>query len=46
MSKRCEFCGKNRPTASTTFFGYYCKECIEILIEQAKEALQIIKKKP
>lgn len=37
---KCEFCGKYRKTVSTQFFCNYCKECIEIVIEQCKDALE------
>jgi len=42
---KCEFCGKNKNKASTTFFGQYCKECIKIVIEQCEEALEEIRNK-
>ena len=46
MSKKrlCEFCGEKTYTASTTFFSNYCKECLEIVIEQAREAIKEIRR--
>lgn len=41
---KCEFCGKNEKTASTSFFSNYCRECIEIVIEQCEEALEELTK--
>jgi late competence protein required for DNA uptake (superfamily II DNA/RNA helicase) len=40
----CEFCGQTRPTASTTFHGHYCRECIELSIEQDKASLRMLPK--
>jgi hypothetical protein len=41
---KCEFCGRNKRVASTTFFSNYCKECIEILIKQCKEVLKELRR--
>ncbi len=41
--KLCEFCGEKRKTASTTFFGNYCIECIKVLMEQCRDAIKEIK---
>ena len=40
----CEFCGKLREVASTTFVSNYCAECHEINVEQSEEALQEIQR--
>lgn len=39
---RCEFCGKKKKTASTTFVGEYCIECHKTVIEHSKEAIKEI----
>ena len=41
--KRCEFCGKRKKTAATSFNGHYCIDCYEVLIEASKEAIEEIK---
>ena len=39
----CEFCGKKRKTAATLFFGPYCIECLETVIEHCRVAIKEIK---
>jgi len=41
----CEFCGKKTYVASTMIFSKYCIECIEITIEQCKEAIRELRRK-
>lgn len=43
--QRCEFCGKIKYTASTSFFSNYCLKCLEIVLEQTQEAIKEILKK-
>lgn len=42
--EKCEFCnGEVDYTATNSFHGGYCQDCLNLEIEQAKEALQSIK---
>lgn len=42
---KCEFCGKTRETESTIFVGQYCIACHQALIQESKEAIEIIKER-
>jgi len=49
MDGHCDFCGKKRETDGTTFVGGYCIECHQMVIEQSRNAILVIrerKKKP
>ena len=44
----CEFCGKEFPESeveSTSFFGFYCKHCLELVIHEASQAIAAIEER-
>lgn len=41
----CEFCGLEYPESeveSTSFFGFYCRHCLELVLHEAQEAIDTI----
>ena len=43
MKYKCEFCGKEvKHVASTSMFGCYCLDCLELTIEECKAAIEEI----
>lgn len=40
---RCEFCNRMMETAATLFFGPYCIDCLQTVIEHCVEAVKEIK---
>jgi len=41
--KHCEFCGEKRKTAATIFFGPYCTDCLQTVIEHCRAAIKEIR---
>ena len=41
----CEFCGKEFPESeveSTSFFGFYCRHCLELVLHETQLAIDAI----
>ena len=42
----CEFCGEDvKHTVSTTFYSFYCLECLKTVLYETREAIKELKSK-
>ncbi len=39
ICNRCEFCGREKPSISTEFYGSYCANCLELVMIATNEAI-------